>query len=172
MFDRNQKAIQMVEIVLYASRASRSLAGYWMLEELCTPYTVVDVDLRQRKQLEPGFLKINLSGRVPVVSVDGMIVSERPAICALIVDRFGYGSLAPAIDPRIVARISNGWSMRRPSLIQQSRCGRRTLMRPLSIQPGILRNRQSTYLAKLWRGKRGCWETSSQRRMSPLGRSL
>ncbi|WP_299472417.1 glutathione S-transferase family protein [uncultured Roseibium sp.] len=90
----------MVEIVLYASKASRSLAGYWMLEELGIAYTVVDVDLRERKHLEPEFLKINPSGRVPVVSVDGMIVSERPAICALLADRFGYGSLAPKIDSK------------------------------------------------------------------------
>lgn len=88
----------MAEIVLYASKASRSLAGYWVLEELGIPYTVVDVDLRERKHQEPEFLKINPSGRVPVVSVDGMIVSERPAICALLADRFGYGSLAPKID--------------------------------------------------------------------------
>ncbi|QBY01783.1 glutathione S-transferase family protein [Rhodophyticola sp. CCM32] len=88
----------MAKITLYASKASRSLAGYWVLEELGIPYTVVDVDLRARKHLEPEFLKINPSGRVPVVSVDGMIVSERPAICALLADRFGYGSLAPKID--------------------------------------------------------------------------
>jgi len=88
----------LAEIVLYASKASRSLAGYWVLEELGIPYTVVDVDLRERKHQEPEFLKINPSGRVPVVSVDGMIVSERPAICALLADRFGYGSLAPKID--------------------------------------------------------------------------
>ena len=88
----------MAEITLYASKASRSLAGYWVLEELGIPYTVVDVDLQERMHLEPEFLKINPSGRVPVVSVDGMIVSERPAICALLADRFGYGSLAPKID--------------------------------------------------------------------------
>ncbi|MEP3277504.1 MAG: glutathione S-transferase family protein [Stappiaceae bacterium] len=90
----------MAEIVLYASKASRSLAGYWILEELGIPYKVVDVDLRDRKHLEPEFLKINPSGRVPVVSVDGVIVSERPAICAFLADRFGYGSLAPKIDSR------------------------------------------------------------------------
>ncbi len=90
----------MAEIVLYASKASRSLAGYWMLEELCVPYNVVDVDLQERKHLEPEFLKINPSGRVPVVSVDGVIVSERPAICALLADRFGYGSLAPKLDSK------------------------------------------------------------------------
>lgn len=116
----------MAEVTLYASKASRSLAGYWMLEELGTPYTVVDVDLQEGKHREPEFLMINPSGRVPVVSVDGMVVSERPAICALLADRFGYGSLAPKIaskdraaylkwlvyatavlDPAIAVRASN-----------------------------------------------------------------
>lgn len=90
----------MTGVVLYASKASRSLAGYWMLEELGIPYEVVDVDIRERKNRKPEFLKINPSGRVPVVSVDGMVVSERPAICALLADRFGYGSLAPKIASR------------------------------------------------------------------------
>lgn len=90
----------MAEVVLYASKASRSLAGYWILEELGIPYEVVDVDLRERKNRESDFLRINPSGRVPVVSVDGMIVSERPAICALLADRFGYGSIAPEIESK------------------------------------------------------------------------
>ncbi|MEJ8562337.1 glutathione S-transferase family protein [Yoonia sp. GPGPB17] len=90
----------MTDLVLFASKASRSLAGYWMLEELGIPYEVVDVDIRERKNREPEFLKINPSGRVPVVSVDGMVVSERPAICALLADRFGYGALAPKIDAK------------------------------------------------------------------------
>ncbi len=90
----------MAEIILYASRASRSLAGYWILEELGIPYKVIDVDLKERKHLHPEFLKINPSGRVPVVSVDGMIVSERPAICVLLADRFGYGTMAPKIESK------------------------------------------------------------------------
>ena len=88
----------MTDVVLYASKASRSLAGHWILEELGIPYKVVDVDIREGKNREPEFLKINPSGRVPVVSVDGRIVTERPAICAFLADRFGYGSLAPKID--------------------------------------------------------------------------
>lgn len=90
----------MADVVLYASKASRSLAGYWMLEELGILYEVVDVDIRERKNREPEFLKINPSGRVPAVSVDGMVVSERPAICALLADRFGYGSFAPKIESK------------------------------------------------------------------------
>lgn len=88
----------MVQVTLYASKASRSLAGYWILEELQVPYDVVDVDIRDRKHKEPDYLAINPSGQVPTVAVDGVIVSERPAICAFLADRFGYGSLAPKIE--------------------------------------------------------------------------
>ncbi len=88
----------MAHIILYASKASRSLAGYWILEELGLQYDVVDVDIRELKHKEPAYLAINPSGQVPAVSVDGVIVSERPAICAYLADRFGYGSIAPEIE--------------------------------------------------------------------------
>lgn len=88
----------MANVTLYASKASRSLAGYWILEELRIPYDVVDVDIRSRKHKEPEYLAINPSGQVPAISCDGAIVSERPAICAFLADRFGYGSIAPEIE--------------------------------------------------------------------------
>jgi glutathione S-transferase len=88
----------MSEIILYASMASRSAAAYWMLEELGVGYRVVDVDLKEGKHKRPEYLAINPSGRVPAISVDGIVVSERPAICALLADRFGYGVLAPKIE--------------------------------------------------------------------------
>jgi glutathione S-transferase len=88
----------MGEVILYASIASRSIAAYWMLEELGVPYRVVDVDLKEGKHKRPEYLAINPSGRVPAIAVDSVIVTERPAICALLADRFGYGTLAPKID--------------------------------------------------------------------------
>lgn len=88
----------MADVVLYASIASRSIAAYWMLEELGVPYRVVDVDLKEGKHKRPEYLAINPSGRVPAVAVDGVVVTERPAILALLADRFGYGTLAPRIE--------------------------------------------------------------------------
>ncbi|MEM9105630.1 MAG: glutathione S-transferase family protein [Pseudomonadota bacterium] len=88
----------MANVTLYASKASRSLAGYWILEELGIPYDVVDIDIRTGKHKEPDYLAINPSGQVPAIVCDGAAVSERPAICAFLADRFAYGSLAPQID--------------------------------------------------------------------------
>jgi glutathione S-transferase len=88
----------MSEIVLYASIGSRSIAAYWMLEELGQPYSVVDTDLAEGKHKRPDYLAINPDGRVPAIRVDGVVVTERPAICALLADRFAYGALAPKIE--------------------------------------------------------------------------
>jgi glutathione S-transferase len=90
----------MAEIILYASIASRSIAGWWILEELGVPYTVVDTDLLEGKNKRPEYLAINPDGRVPAIKIDGVVVTERPAIIALLADRFGYGTLAPKIEAR------------------------------------------------------------------------
>lgn len=88
----------MAEIILYASIASRSIAAYWILEELGVPYSVVDTDLLEGKQKRPEYLAINPDARVPAIKIDGVVVTERPAIIALLADRFGYGTLAPKIE--------------------------------------------------------------------------
>lgn len=91
----------MTELVLYASIASRSLTAFWMLEELDVAYEWRETDLRKRQHRSPEYLRINPQGRVPTLVIDGQIVSERPAICAILADRFSYGVLAPRIeDPR------------------------------------------------------------------------
>lgn len=88
----------MADIILYASIASRSIAGWWILEELGVPYTWVDTDLLEGKHQRPEYLAINPDGRVPAISIDGVVVTERPAIIGLLADRFGYGTLAPKIE--------------------------------------------------------------------------
>jgi glutathione S-transferase len=86
------------EIVLHYSVASRSLIALWMLEELDLPYRLVDRDLRTGKNRSPDYLRINPMGWVPTLSVGDVVVSENPAICLYLADRYGYGSLSPRID--------------------------------------------------------------------------
>jgi glutathione S-transferase len=88
----------MTDITLYASIASRSFTAFWMLEELAIPYTWKETDIKERQHKSPEYLKINPSGRVPAIAVDGIVVTERPAICAYLADRFSYGELAPRIE--------------------------------------------------------------------------
>ncbi len=88
----------MPEIVLYASLFSRSLTAFWMFEELGVPYVWKETDLLKRQHKSADYLEINPSGRVPAISVDGVVITERPAICAYLADRFSYGRLAPTIE--------------------------------------------------------------------------
>lgn len=88
----------VAEVILYASIASRSLTAFWMMEELGVPYEWRETDLRKRQHKAPEYLKINPQGRVPSLVLDGQVITERPAICAILADRFSYGALAPKIE--------------------------------------------------------------------------
>ncbi len=88
----------MSDIALYFSPASRSFTARWMLEELGVPYRVHTVDIRKGDQKRLDFLAINPMGKVPAL-VDGpVLVTESPAICLYLADRYSYGVLAPKID--------------------------------------------------------------------------
>ncbi len=86
------------EIVLYRSLASRSFAAIWMLEELGAPYRMETVDIRSGAQKAPDYLRLNPMGKVPTLVVGDSVVTEVPAICLFLADRYGYGGLAPKID--------------------------------------------------------------------------
>jgi len=86
------------EIVLHYSVASRSLIALWMLEELGLAYRLVDRDLRTGKNRSPDYLPLNPTGMVPTLVIGEVVVSESPAICLYLADRYGYGVLAPRIE--------------------------------------------------------------------------
>src|ERR1700712_1220691 len=85
-------------ITLYHSPASRAFMAYWMLEELGVPFDVKTVDIRKGDQKKPAYLKLNPSGKVPTLTDGKVVVSENPAICIYLADRYGYGTLAPRIE--------------------------------------------------------------------------
>ena len=86
------------EITLYYSVASRSFTALWMLEELGIPYRREERDRRKKENLSPDYLRLNPMGHVPTLKIGTVVVSENPAICIYLADRFSYGSLAPKID--------------------------------------------------------------------------
>lgn len=86
------------EIVLYRSIASRSVTALWLLEELGVPYRMETRDLRAGETHDPAYLKLNPFGRVPTVVIGDQVVRENPAICLLLADRYGYGTLAPRLE--------------------------------------------------------------------------
>jgi glutathione S-transferase len=86
------------DVVLYFSPFSRSFSALWMLEELGCPYRMETVDIGKGEQKAPAYLAINPMGKVPAVAVNGAVVTETPAICLYLADRYGYGTLAPRAE--------------------------------------------------------------------------
>ena len=86
------------DITLYASIYSRSFTAWWMLEELGLPYRTVTRDLQKNEQKDPAFLAVNPMGKVPAIVDGGVVVTENPAICLYLADRYSQGVLAPAFD--------------------------------------------------------------------------
>jgi glutathione S-transferase len=86
------------DITLYASPFSRSFTAWWMLEELALPYRVVKLDLKAGGQKDPAYLAINPMGKVPAITDGPTVVTENPAICLYLADRYGPGVLSPAFD--------------------------------------------------------------------------
>jgi glutathione S-transferase len=88
------------EIVLYRALASRGIVVLWMLEELGLSYRSEMVRMGAGAGT-PELLKVNPAGRSPTLVDGDVVVSESPAICIYLADRYGYGTLAPKIeDPR------------------------------------------------------------------------
>jgi glutathione S-transferase len=83
----------MTELVLYRAIATRSISALWLLEELGVPYRMETVQMQA-----PAYVAVNPRGWVPMI-VDGETkVTETPAICLYLADRYGAGVLAPALE--------------------------------------------------------------------------
>ncbi|HTX48415.1 MAG TPA: glutathione S-transferase family protein [Caulobacteraceae bacterium] len=86
------------DLVLYRSVASRSIVGLWLLEELGVAYRMETFDIAKGETRSPAYLAINPKGRVPMVADGETRVTETPAICLYLADRYGYGTLAPKLE--------------------------------------------------------------------------
>jgi glutathione S-transferase len=65
---------------MYFSPGSSSLALQILLEVVGLPYRLELVSAREQKSTEPAFRKINPKGRVPVLELDGVLLTEAAAI--------------------------------------------------------------------------------------------
>ena len=81
------------ELVLYRAPHTRSISSLWLLEELGVPYRMETVRMQSEN-----YLPLNPRGWVPMI-IDGETkVTETPAICLYLADRYGYGTLAPRLE--------------------------------------------------------------------------
>jgi glutathione S-transferase len=81
---------------LYYSPSTASLAVHWMLIEIGAPFELVLTDTATGAQKQPAYLKLNPSGVVPTLIVDGAPVCEVAAILMLLAERHADKGLAPA----------------------------------------------------------------------------
>ncbi len=81
---------------LYYSPGSASLAVHWLLIYLDVPFELKLVDFRVQAQRSPEFLRINPSGHVPALVVDGKPHAECAALLMLLAERHPQAGLEPA----------------------------------------------------------------------------
>jgi glutathione S-transferase len=82
---------------LYWSPGTASLCVHWMLIELGAPHERVLVDIEAGEHRKPDYLKLNPSGVVPTLLVDGSPLGEAAALCMILAERHPEAGFAPAV---------------------------------------------------------------------------
>lgn len=113
--------------LLHHAPRSRAFRILWVLEECGADYERVPHDLRRGTQKAPGFLAINLDGKLPALedrgpSGDwtGVVVTESVAICAYLANVTGALAPAPGTPARAVyeAYLAYGGSVLEPAMAE------------------------------------------------------
>ncbi len=81
---------------LFYYPGNANLAPHIVLEEIGAPYELALVDRAQNAQKSADYLKMNPSGRIPVLVDGDLTLFETAAICLHLCDRHPDANLAPA----------------------------------------------------------------------------
>ncbi|HEY0680919.1 MAG TPA: glutathione S-transferase family protein [Steroidobacter sp.] len=81
---------------LYYSPGAASMAVHWMLIETGIPFEARLVSIDAGEQKSPEYLRVNPSGRIPALMVDGAARTESAALLMLLAERHPEKGLAPA----------------------------------------------------------------------------
>lgn len=84
-------------LTIYGYPNSRSTRVVWALEEVGVEYEYVYINLMAGAGRQPGYLALNVGGKVPTLVDDGLILTESGAICTYIGDRFPAFGLTPPV---------------------------------------------------------------------------
>src|SRR5438105_13369399 len=87
-----------IMIKLYYAPHTCSLASHIALEEAGAEYSAVRIDFAKQEQRGEQYIAINPKGRVPAMATDRGILTETPAMLALIAQTFPRAGLAPVED--------------------------------------------------------------------------
>ena len=103
---------------LFWAPQTRSQRAIWMLEEAGIDYEMERIDLGNPERSDNDeFLGASPMGKVPAI-VDGEIaMSESAAICIYVADRYGAGTLAPAVDSPLRGKFLY-WTMYTPAVVE------------------------------------------------------
>ena len=82
---------------LYAAPGAASLCVHWLLLELQQPFELTLLDTANQQQKSPEYLKLNPTGRIPCLIVDGRPQAETAALLLLLAERHPEAGLAPAV---------------------------------------------------------------------------
>jgi glutathione S-transferase len=86
----------MAMLKLYGCPNTRSLRVAWALEEAGADYEFEPIALLKGEGRRPSFLRVNPSGKVPVLVDGDLVLSESVAICTYVGDRFPASRLTPS----------------------------------------------------------------------------
>jgi glutathione S-transferase len=81
---------------LYGAPGTASLCVHWMLIELGVPFEFVTLDFEKKAQKDPAYLKINPSGHVPALIIDGTARAEAAALLMILAERHPERGFSPA----------------------------------------------------------------------------
>ncbi|MEJ6785085.1 glutathione S-transferase family protein [Aminobacter sp. Piv2-1] len=84
-------------ITFYHAPWSRSSGILWLLEELGVPYEIEKVNIRAPGGAPEDYRAIQPNKKVPAIVHDGVVVTERAAICTYLCDAFPKAGLAPLV---------------------------------------------------------------------------
>ena len=84
----------------YHAPWSRSSNVLWLMEELGVLYEIEQVDIRQEGGVPESYRAIQPNKKVPAISHDGVVVTERAAISIYLCDAFPQAGLAPRIGDK------------------------------------------------------------------------
>ena len=97
-------------LALYYYPGNASLVPHMMLREIGVQFELRLVDRGQNAQQSPEYLKLNPSGRIPVLVDGDHVLFETAAIALYLADRFPEAGLLLRSGRRSGANITSGWS--------------------------------------------------------------
>jgi len=80
---------------LYGAPGTASMCVHWMLIELGARFEFVALDFEKQEQKSPAYLKINPSGHVPALTIDGTAYSEAAALVMILAERHPERGFVP-----------------------------------------------------------------------------